>query len=275
MISFAQAGEAFVLVERLTAVGVAVSCLEMLFFPSPLRADGLMGWEVSRLRSRHYLRPSIEGWLNLVFSYRATLVAVALRLAAAAALAAGLVDGRAATASVALVAILGVAFSLRCPYGLDGADQLSTLTFCGLTVAHAAGGELSRCLFLWWLALHVGIAYLTSGLAKLASRTWRSGAAIPGVFGTVMYGIPALGAWLKRRAGLCRASAHGVIGGEIALPLCLVAPLPMAWGLLASGALFHLAAAFTMGLNSFLWAFVATYPALLYVRAAICHALAS
>ena len=34
---------------------------------------------------------------------------------------------------------------------------------------------------------------------------------------------------------------------------------------LAWGVVFHIANAFTMGLNTFFWSFLATYPALLYL----------
>jgi hypothetical protein len=42
------------------------------------------------------------------------------------------------------------------------------------------------------------------------------------------------------------------------------------WVVLGLGALFHLLNAFMMGLNKFFWAFVSTYPALIY-----CHYLVS
>jgi hypothetical protein len=268
VIAFDQPGEMFRLVERLAAVGVAVSCLEILRFPRPLKADGLMSWEVSRLRIGFFVRPGVEGLLSRAFSYPSTLALVGARLAAAATLAAGVAGGW-ATALVWVVAVTGIGFSLRCPFGLDGADQLYTLIFCGLAVARSAGGETPQRLFLWWLAAHVAVAYLTSGLAKLYSHTWRSGAAIPGVFGTAMYGNPAVGAWLKRRPRLSRAMAFAVIAGEIALPLCLVAPPSAALILLGCGVVFHLSTAVLMGLNSFLWAFVATYPALLYAGSSV------
>lgn len=260
-----QAGavEALSLVERISAVGVAVSCLEILAFPRPLRPDGIMSWEVSRLRNALFVRPRLEGLLNRLFAYRTAQFANAVRLAAAVALAFGFAGAWGAPLAW-VVALAGIGFSIRSPYGLDGADQLYVLTFCGIAIARTVGGETAAQLCLWWIAGHMTVAYLTSGVAKLLSPIWRSGAAIPGVFGTVMYGWPRVAKWLKARQGLCRVAAFGVIVGEIALPLCLVAPTPVSVALLASGVFFHGAAALVMGLNSFFWAFVATYPAFLY-----------
>lgn len=273
MTAIDQTHEMFLLVERLASVGVAVSCLELLRYPNPVRSEGIMSWEVARLRNRLFVRPGFENFLNGIFSYGPTLGLVAIRLVAAIILITGTAQGNVAALLAALVAVSGMAFSLRCPFGLDGADQLYTLTFSGLAVARMAGGEFPQQLFLGWLAIHMAIAYLTSGAAKLFSKSWRSGAAIPGVFGTIMYGLPMLGRWLRPRQRLCVLIAASIILGEIALPFCLVTPLPVALGLLASGVFFHLAAALTMGLNSFLWAFVATYPALLYSRSLLARFL--
>jgi hypothetical protein len=44
----------------------------------------------------------------------------------------------------------------------------------------------------------------------------------------------------------------------------LIAPRPLAILLLLSGIAFHVTAAIAMGLNTFLWSFLATYPALVY-----------
>jgi hypothetical protein len=264
MIGFDQPREMFWLVERLASIGVAVSSLELLRYSRPLRPEGIMSWEVARLRHRLFVTPRLENFLNGIFSYGPTLGLIALRLLAAIVLLTGAAHGSFAALLAALIALSGIAFSLRCPFGLDGADQLYTLIFSGLALARIVEGEMAQRIFLGWLAAHVAIAYLTSGVAKLFSKSWRSGTAIPGVFGTIMYGLPALGRWLKPRDRLCQFIAGSIILGEIALPFCLVTPLPVAFGLLACGVCFHLLAALTMGLNSFLWAFVATYPALLY-----------
>ncbi|MEL6536471.1 MAG: hypothetical protein AAFQ98_13730, partial [Bacteroidota bacterium] len=49
---------------------------------------------------------------------------------------------------------------------------------------------------------------------------------------------------------------------ELLFPLFLFTPYPYAWVFLAEGVLLHGSIALLMGLNSFFWAFIATYPAL-------------
>jgi hypothetical protein len=56
---------------------------------------------------------------------------------------------------------------------------------------------------------------------------------------------------------------------ETLFPLCLVLPAPWGWALLGWGVLFHVLCAVIMGFNGFLWAFLAAYPAIRYVAAAL------
>jgi hypothetical protein len=52
---------------------------------------------------------------------------------------------------------------------------------------------------------------------------------------------------------------------ECAFPIVLVAPQPVTWLLLLIGLSFHLGCAITMGLNSFLLVFPATYPCVVVI----------
>jgi hypothetical protein len=60
--------------------------------------------------------------------------------------------------------------------------------------------------------------------------------------------------------------AWSVIVLETLFPLCVIVHPPLFWVFLLWGLGFHIFCAFFMGLNNFVWAFVATYPALLFVR---------
>jgi hypothetical protein len=55
-----------------------------------------------------------------------------------------------------------------------------------------------------------------------------------------------------------------VVAAEVAFPLALPLGYPYGLVLLGWGVVFHAANALVMGINSFFWSFVATYPAILY-----------
>ncbi len=261
------AATALSLVERLASVGVAIGCLEILAYPAPLRDAGLMSWEVGQLRNRWLAGRRTAALLGGLLGHRATLVATALRLVAALALASGLTGEPLRGVCAAVVALATITFSLRSPFGLDGADQLSAFIFVGLTFHHAIGSAWMGELVLWCLALQVSLAYCTSGIGKVFSRTWRDGSAIPGVVGTLNYGSAGMAKWLAGKRGLAQAIAWTVILTETVFPLALIGPEPLTLALLVGGLAFHVGNAVVMGLNTFFWSFVATYPAVLYCAA--------
>ena len=57
-----------------------------------------------------------------------------------------------------------------------------------------------------------------------------------------------------------------IVVTEALFPLVLLVPHSIGLYFLVGGALFHASCAFVMGLNSFFWAFVATYPAIYFLR---------
>lgn len=150
-------------------------------------------------------------------------------------------------------------------YGSDGSDQLAFLVQTTAAVAHVGNIPRRREAGLVFLAAQAGLSYMVSGVVKLVSRTWRSGEALPGVLRTRTYGDERLFRFLKRHPRLSRLTAHGVLAAETAFPLIFVLPTPVA--LLGIGGMtaFHLLNARFMGLARFVWAFLATYPAILFV----------
>jgi len=134
--------------------------------------------------------------------------------------------------------------------------------FCTLALARAFPGPVAEIAFLWVVALQSSLAYFTAGFAKLVSPIWRTGVAIPGISSTRMYGSRSASRFLHGRPWLSVGLAWSVILTECLFPLVLVVPAPVALSLLAAGMLFHVTSGLVMGLNSFIWSFAATYPAI-------------
>ena len=152
-------------------------------------------------------------------------------------------------AIVALVALL-LAFNLRLPWGMEGADDMAV---------HVALG----------LAAYAALAYVTAGVTKLAEPTWRSGVALAWVVNLEGFGAAWAAELLGPRPRLRRALSWTVMLAEVGAPLAILLPAPGIVGALAAGLVFHGSLAACMGLNTFVWAFAATYPAVLFVWAAL------
>jgi hypothetical protein len=204
------------------------------------RDDGLLSWRVLALRPQWVHRSRLAG---IVHRPRGVALVLGLRLACAALLLLA-PQGWTRVGLLAALVATGWLMKLRNWLGEDGADHM------GQVVA----GQLT-------------ISYFLAGAAKLASFEWRSGRALVGVMGTGAYGHPfaarvaTAGPWVPIVFCWC------VIAIETVFPAFLFAPREVLLGVLAAFALFHGATAFFMGLNTFVWAFIAAYPSLLVVHA--------
>lgn len=251
-------------VESLAAVGVCISSLEHLVARRHLDDRGLLNWPVARLRSRWVTHGVVFRALDPLLHYPAVLAIVGVQLLGALALLATAPASSARAPLCSAVALTSLLLLVRHPFGNDGADQMSLLVFAGASLARCASSDLVLEACLWFLALQACLSYLTAGAVKVVAPRWRDGSALAGVFRTATYGATWADRLLKRHPALAACGARGVIAIECAFPLALVLPPPARHLLLAGGLAFHLAAAGIMGLNTFLWAFAATYPAILH-----------
>jgi hypothetical protein len=260
------AEEAIVWTTRLGALSVLLLSLEALVARASYRDSGLLGFAVAQTRHPWFMHPRVERPMAALLGYRAFLGWILLRLLAAAVLLAAplpLNDGL-RTGLVLTLATTSVLLGLRTGFGMDGADQMTTLIWLALAVDATGGTALSSQAALWFIAAELTLSYLVAGVAKALGPEWRSGRAIWGVLSTRMYGVPPLGLWLQRRPRLCWLLCWSVILGESLFVLVFVLPPAGGAVLIAAGLSFHVGTAALMGLNTFLWAFLAAYPALLW-----------
>jgi hypothetical protein len=239
--AFADAAIALWWVQTLVCVGAAVGALELLARPPH--------WRPSTTSSAR----SWPGGLRVLLVLR---LALALLLAAHAC--------PVAAEALALLALIVVtqAVHLRLRYGTEGADQMTAIVIGALALrALAPYDPVVARGALWFIALQGSIAYLTAGVAKAHIPGWRDGSHVAGLLRTRSYGHP----WLAARLGSPRTArmlSWLLIVWESTFPLALVHPV-LAGAYCAIGVLFHAANALLLGLNLFVWAFLATYPAVL------------
>lgn len=146
-----------------------------------------------------------------------------------------------------------------------GSDAMWFQVQLGLLLASLAGWHpvLAR-VGLGWIAAQSVLSYALAGVVKLRNPSWRSGEAVRQLLasdGPYVIWAPARG--VVKHAAVCGALAWAVMVFEVLFPLVLVVPAEVRWMWLAAGFVFHLGNALVLGLNRFVWAWVATYPALL------------
>jgi hypothetical protein len=185
------------------------------------------------------------------------------RLAAAAGLLLPLPQ-RAAACCLVAAATLTYFSHLRRLFGLEGGDQLLLVVLVALLLREFFAPSSRRDeIVLWLIALHAAMAYATAGIAKLSVPGWRSGEYLHRMVRSSLFGHPAAAAAL---ASPSRAAVVSwlLLTFEVGFVAIFWLPPGAELAVLAVGFAFHLANAWLMGLNGFLWAFAATYPAIYF-----------
>ncbi len=253
------------LVLLVCATGLAISTLEFWVIAGSFETTGVYSWRILQMGFRAPSAPAVSrliGGLSTPLALRAFL---SLRLLSIVGLFAVPLGSVAFSTSLAVLVATQLLFTVRRQLGDDGSDQMNSIILLAmlLTVGPHSDAFILQ-LGIWFIALQACLSYTTAGIAKLISPTWRSGEAAYRIFNTGTYGMQPVAALMQDRRWLKMAACWSVIGMETLFPLVLVLPAPWIWIFLGWGVLFHVLCAIIMGLNSFVWAFVATYPAIVF-----------
>ncbi len=246
--------------ERAIALAVFLQTVELLQSRTAFADAGV--WSFSLLRREHDALPAPLRWLFAwVLPYRTFVGLLGLELVFAVLLGLG-VSG---AATFLLFAQVAVCVRFRGTFN-GGSDYLTVLILMALSVAWLCGAKenpLAGKAALAYIAVQVTLSYFIAGVAKVKEAAWRSGAALRAFVTSEGYGAPDFVRRLLDGQRRCLLLSWAVLGFECGFPLAWLSPhwcLP----LLAIGFVFHLGNSLVFGLNRFLFAWSAAYPALLF-----------
>lgn len=249
------------LTERLIALAVMLQTCEFLQIRAVCADSGV--WRFALLRSEYRSLPfPLRQLCELCCPYRAFLTLLCVRLGCALALLGTGVSGVLPLlwASQALICI-----RFRGSFN-GGSDAMSMVILTASSAAAVSGHAVwAGKLALYYIAVQVTLSYVVAGLAKLQHADWRDGSALQHFVGAGAYEVPerlARASWLQS-AALCRVLAWGVIGFECLFPCAWWGPRACVV-MLGLGLMFHVVNAYVFGLNRFLFAWAAGYPAVFY-----------
>jgi hypothetical protein len=248
-------------------LGLIITTLELLFIAPEFDSGGIFSWKIHRLEWGFFFQKGSVGQvLNLIYSKEGLIVSMTARLVCLVMLFFVPLKTYSFTIYIGITVLITLIFWARQSFGGDGSDQMfSIIAITLLLCVNPFGTSFSLESGLWFIALQSCLSYFAAGIAKLISPKWRSGEAVYAILNTGSYGVEFLGQFLASRTKVKLLLSWTVIAMEILFPLVLILPSPFQWLFLGWGFSFHLANAIFMGLNTFLWAFVATYPAILFV----------
>jgi hypothetical protein len=256
------------LIALVACTGSLISTLEWLANRRQLQPGGLFSWSVVSSRQGILATGLGRRLVGGVLQYRPFCAVLLIRTFALAALPALVWLGTRVSIVACLCVIVGTALlmSLRSPFGMDGSDQMAVQVFGALLLGYSAGSTLSLQIAIWYIAIQAALSYFVSGIAKALSPVWRRGdGTVFRIFNTRTYGYEPVARALLHRPRLMKLVDWSAFTIEMLFPVGIVVGLPAVILFLVWGVTFHAMNALVMGLNSFFWAFVATYPAVWYV----------
>lgn len=253
------------------AVGLLISGAQLVASRGTFARSGLLSLHTMRLRRAIRWSPwrFVGDWDD---SGWATAGVAMVKGAASVALVGAVASGRDPRLPLTMVAICTSLLALR-GIAVSGADRLMHISALALLVGIAAGTDASVRAALLFVAAVSCLVYLTAGLAKATYPSWRSGEVLRRIASTRFWSNERSAALVQRIPSTVLAVVTRVgITIEVLFPLVLVMPIHVAVVGLAVGLCFHAATAAMMGLNLFVWAFLATYPAILFANRFIAKA---
>lgn len=248
------------------SVGLSISTTELLAWRKEFAVHGVFSYQMSQHQTAN--RP-FEGLRNFLNQPKVFVFGV-LTIRLISALLSGifsLVYGELHTFSLVLLFVSTWLVYTRCRLGFDGSDSMTLIIVTALTIASFfPSGNMVQYASLYFIAGQVLLAYTTAGILKAKCAIWARGDALEQILSTQAFGVNWVASILQKNKRFSRWLNWLVIGVECTLPLILIAPQEIAFVILIIGFMFHLTAALMMGLNGFVWAFLAGYPALFWVN---------
>lgn len=147
-----------------------------------------------------------------------------------------------------------------------GSDFMTLVGLSGLLLAHLVGTFTDPALGwqagLWYITLQTLSSYFVSGWVKLMRPEWRSGEALPLFLDSGVYGpLPPRSIFRHRMVAWGCSWSFTLWEGFFPVVL-LDVRLAVLWCAVAT--LFHFLVFWFFGLNRFFWAWLSSFPALIY-----------
>jgi hypothetical protein len=260
-------------VQDLLFLSMTVSSLQHLFNAKAYGSGGLFDWQMQQ-----YVYP-IKGLDAPVFEVllgRAGFILLHLARVGLMVTVVALDEARPLAASYLAPLVMTVLFGLngalylRSFLTVTAADQLNSILLFCLTACRWFPSARFETLSLCAMAAQVLFCYLSNGLIKALEPGWRDGTSLRSILQTEDYSRKVLaGVAEKIDLRLFRLLSYVVIVWEIGAVTTPFLPRVEVWVYLSMGVLFHLVVALVMGLNTFFWTFLSTYPAILFLNALV------
>jgi hypothetical protein len=249
--------------EILFAWSLLIQTLEYLRMGKATRNEGLWSWSLQRADIPNAPARAV---LDVLFKPRVHQFHLLLRLLGAVVLA---LQG----ASLPLIGFLflgNLLILIRWRGAFNGGSDFMTLVvLTGLLISQVLGAlglvPLGWFAGFWYIAIQSITSYFMSGSVKVLRPEWRNGSAMSIFLNGAIYG-PLPVTHVLRNKWLAMLGSWAFMVWEILFPLSLIDPR-LAVVFCSVAALFHFLVFWFFGLNRFFWAWLCSFPAIIWCSA--------
>jgi hypothetical protein len=257
------------LVEFLVAVGALISSTELLFIREIFRDENLLSWRVQRLTHTQVASVIVQLHVDWLFKYPGVLFIITFRAITALALAAAAATGCDTLIPIICTSLVTLLLTLRGSQGNDGSDQMGSIVLAACALGELVGTETAKEITLLFIAIESAFAYATAGFLKIPMPGWLDGSYVLDILRTGSFGNKSLLSYFSKWPLCATFFGCAVAFGDSAIAFAAVVPPPACILVLAFGVALHFGIGIVLGLNTFLWSFTSTYPAILWVSFAL------
>jgi hypothetical protein len=263
--SFKDIAFTFRLTVSILSIGMFITALEDIRSWPVFQSNGILSWRVSKLGTPWFVKSIFSKPLDFLMQDEVYKGFIYVRILFSFLIFILSIFNIMSPVLVSLLFIASLLVSLRSSYGLNGAYQMHIIILLTLSIGISCGiGSPVSSLCLWFIGAQLLLAYFISGITKLASPMWRKSLALKAIFSTRCFGHSLLYKLFSKREVITIIISWSIFCFEISFFSILFSSPTYAMIFIMIGFLFHLSNAIFMGLNDFLFAFSAAYPALMY-----------
>lgn len=245
------------------SIAILLSSFEYLYISTKNHSKGLITWTISKKATFKFLDNSIIGKLFSRQYFNVLLIAkIALTIGMY------FLTLRSLTWTFFIVTLLFISLLInyRDVFGKEGSDQMQLITLIVLAIStNYYSTHNIMTIGLIFIAAQSYLSYFVAGVSKIVSKSWRKGDALFCIINTSSFGNKRLAKVMYKNKSSFYVGWF-VILIELFFPITLFIPLHYLIICLILMFIFHIANAIIMGLNIFPWAFLATYPSIIFVN---------
>ena len=245
-------------VRTLLFLSIAISAIQSITNALAYSSRGLLAWPFMRYAYQYKFFETrlfeklfgLPGFLTLNL---ARILVIAASVAA---------PKIAGATAITLLLFIQLTLYIRSFLTMTAADQLNTILLAYLVINAWFPKAGSLCCFA--IAIQTLFCYFSNGLIKAIEPRWTSGIHLKAILLTGNYSRKAIAKIAEKMPQ--KSLSRVVIAWELAAVITPFLPQTILYIYLACGILFHGFIAVAMGLNTFFWSFLSTYPAILYLN---------